>query len=199
MEKLAARYPQDKEAAIFYALALTSRRPDGQDLRKQLKAASILEPIFSSSPDHPGVAHYLIHSYDYPPIAEKGLPAARTLRRHRAGCGARAAHAVAHLHARRRVGRLAGHEQRSARDASRTRPASMLHALDYKVYGALQLARDAEARRSHGAHDRPTGSHQRVTSPTRSPRCRRASRRARRLEEAATLEPMRPHLPTPWP
>jgi hypothetical protein len=78
MEKLAARYPEDKEAAIFYALALNiAADPTDKTYARQLKAARILEPIFAEQPNHPGVAHYLIHSYDYPPIAQKGLPAAR--------------------------------------------------------------------------------------------------------------------------
>src|SRR5499433_1670858 len=62
MEALAGRYPEDDEAQIAYAI--------------QLKGAAILEPIFKRQPRHPGVAHYLIHLYDYPPIAEKGLDAA---------------------------------------------------------------------------------------------------------------------------
>jgi len=70
MEKLAAKYPQDKEASIFYALALNiAADPMDKTFARQLKAARILEPIFVAQPDHPGVAHYLIHSYDYPPIA----------------------------------------------------------------------------------------------------------------------------------
>ena len=68
-----------------------------------LKAAAILEKQFAKYPNHPGVAHYLIHSYDAPPIAPKGLPAARRYAEHRARRAARAAHALAHLHARRRL------------------------------------------------------------------------------------------------
>src|SRR5262245_22747706 len=78
MERLARRYPQDKEAAIFHALALNvAADPNDKTYARQLAAAAILEPIFAAQPDHPGAAHYLIHSYDYPPIAAKGLPAAR--------------------------------------------------------------------------------------------------------------------------
>jgi len=74
MEQLAARYPEDREAAVFYALALNATAlPTDKTYADQLKAAAILETVFAVEPQHPGVAHYLIHSYDYPPIAEKGL------------------------------------------------------------------------------------------------------------------------------
>ena len=78
MEALAQRYPKDDEAQIHYALALnTSASPADKTYASQLKGAAILEPIAKRQPQHPGVAHYLIHLYDYPPIAEKGLDAAR--------------------------------------------------------------------------------------------------------------------------
>ena len=78
MEQLAQRYPNDDEAQIYYALALnTSASPADKTYANQLKGAAILEPIAIRQPQHPGVAHYLIHLYDYPPIAEKGLEAAR--------------------------------------------------------------------------------------------------------------------------
>src|SRR6266404_8185688 len=78
MEQLAQRYPDDDEAQIYYALALnTSASPTDKTYASQLKGAAILEPIAIRQPQHPGVAHYLIHLYDYPPIAEKGLDAAR--------------------------------------------------------------------------------------------------------------------------
>ena len=78
MEQLAQRYPDDDEAQIYYALALnTSASPADKTYANQLKGAAILEPIALRQPQHPGVAHYLIHVYDYPPIAEKGLDAAR--------------------------------------------------------------------------------------------------------------------------
>lgn len=78
MATLHERYPQDTEAAIFYALAL-NEEVDLKDktYSRQLKAAAILEPLAAALPDHPGIAHLLIHSYDYAPIAARGLPAAR--------------------------------------------------------------------------------------------------------------------------
>src|ERR1700720_594604 len=77
-EALAARYPTDDEAQIFYALYLASTQSlSDQTYKAYLTAADILEKQFVKHPDHPGVAHYLIHSYDAPPIAPKGVPAAR--------------------------------------------------------------------------------------------------------------------------
>jgi hypothetical protein len=78
MEALAARYPDDDEAQILYAITRNvAASPSDKTYANQLKGAAILEPIFKRQPRHPGVAHYLIHLYDYPAIAEKGLDAAR--------------------------------------------------------------------------------------------------------------------------
>ena len=78
MEKLAAKYPNDDEAQIAYAITLnTSASPTDKTYAQQLKGAAILEPIWKRQPQHPGIAHYLIHLYDAPPIAQKGLEAAR--------------------------------------------------------------------------------------------------------------------------
>ena len=77
MEALAGRYPADDEAQIFYAIALNvAASPSDKTYANQLKGAAILGPIMERQPQHPGVAHYLIHLYDYPPIAAKGLPPA---------------------------------------------------------------------------------------------------------------------------
>src|SRR5437660_6002373 len=141
-EKLAVRYPEDKEAAIFYALALNiAADPTDKTYARQLKAARILEPLFAEQPDHPGVAHYLIHSYDYPPIAQKGLPAARRY----ADIAPDAAHAL-HMpsHIFTRVGAwedsIATNRRSEATARTNKTPDEILHALDYQVYAALQLA-----------------------------------------------------------
>src|SRR5262245_8771257 len=148
MEKLAAKYPNDKEASVFYALALNvASDPMDKTFAKQLKAAQILEPIFKAQPEHPGVAHYLIHSYDYPPIANKGLPAARRY----ADIAPDAAHAL-HMpsHIFTRVGAWEDSiatNRRSEENALQQKGAQDAHhALDYQVYAALQLARDGAAR-----------------------------------------------------
>ncbi len=78
MEKLYNKYATDKEAAIFYALALNASADlADKTYKNQLKAGSILENLFPDQPDHPGIAHYIIHSYDYPQLAERALDAAR--------------------------------------------------------------------------------------------------------------------------
>ncbi|HET7765186.1 MAG TPA: hypothetical protein VFK92_08845 [Burkholderiales bacterium] len=146
-EALAAKYPDDDEAQIFYALYLAGTQlPSDQTYSAWLKAAGILEKQFAKHPDHPGVAHYLIHSYDAPPIAQQGLPAARRY----ADIAPDAPHAL-HMpsHIFTRVGDWAGSaatNRRSATVAEKgNEPDQALHALDYMVYADLQLARDGEA------------------------------------------------------
>jgi hypothetical protein len=91
MAEVAARNPADKEAAILSALITSANfNPADKTYANQLKAARVLEPLFKSYPNHPGVAHYLIHSYDYPPIAKQGLPAAQAY----TGIAPDAAHAL---------------------------------------------------------------------------------------------------------
>ena len=105
-EIVARRFSDDDEAQIFYAIYLTAtQQPTDKTFSAALKAAQILEAQFVKHPEHPGVAHYLIHSYDYPPIAEKGLTAAKRYAEI-APSAPHALHALAHLHARRGVGRL---------------------------------------------------------------------------------------------
>ena len=148
-EALAARYPDDDEAQIFYALYLAGTQSQAdQTFAAYLKAAAILEKQFVKHPDHPGVAHYLIHSYDAPPIAAQGLPAARRY----AEIAPSAPHAL-HMpsHIFTRVGAWEDSvvtNQRSAAVALKgDEPVGALHASDYLVYAYLQLARDGDARR----------------------------------------------------
>src|SRR3989441_1192920 len=78
MERLSARYPDDYEAAIFYALALNATAPPtDKTYANQLKAGAILEKVLTEQPNHPGVAHYIIHSHDSATFASRALPAAR--------------------------------------------------------------------------------------------------------------------------
>jgi tetratricopeptide (TPR) repeat protein len=149
-ETLAAKYPDDDEAQIFYALYLAGTQTmSDQTYAAYLKAASILEKQFAKHPDHPGVAHYLIHSYDAPPIAQQGVPAARRY----ASIAPDAPHAQ-HMpsHIFTRVGEWADSattNRRSADSAKRSNdPDDALHALDYMTYAYLQLARDGDARKT---------------------------------------------------
>jgi hypothetical protein len=148
MERLAARYPEDAEAAIFYALALNvAADANDKTYARQLKAAAILEPIFAAQPDHPGVAHYLIHSYDYPPIAHKGLPAARKYAAIAPSAG-HALHMPSHIFTRTGAWEDSINANRRSEEVARKNntPDEILHALDYQVYAALQLGRDSLAR-----------------------------------------------------
>ena len=105
-EALAAKYPEDDEAQIFYALYLAGAQlQSDQTYGNYLKAAAILEKQFAKHPDHPGVAHYLIHSYDAPPIAQQGVAAARRYAQI-APAAPHALHMPSHIFTR--VGRLAG-------------------------------------------------------------------------------------------
>ena len=149
-EALAAKYPKDDEAQIFNALYLiTIQQASDQTYSNSLKAAAILENQFAKYPNHPGVAHYLIHAYDAPPIAQKGLPSARKY----ATIAPSAPHA---LHMPSHIFTRVGAWQDSATTNRRSADAAMkgnegddaLHALDYVVYANLQLARDSEARKT---------------------------------------------------
>ena len=145
MEQLSARYPDDREAAIFYALALNATaQPGDKAYSQQLKAAGILEAVFREQPDHPGAAHYLIHSYDYPPIAEKGLDAARRYAII-APAAPHAQHMPSHIFTRR------GYWEDSIRSnlasaAAADNDFDRFHAWDYLAYGYLQLGQDRWAR-----------------------------------------------------
>jgi predicted Zn-dependent protease len=146
-EVVATRFPKDDEAQIFYAIYLTATQsPTDKTFADTLKAAQILEPQFKKHPDHPGVAHYLIHAYDYPPIAEKGLNAARRY----AEIAPSAPHAL-HMpsHIFTRVGAWQDSVATNRRSATVSllgkEPNQALHAMDYMVYADLQLARDKDA------------------------------------------------------
>jgi hypothetical protein len=156
MERLSAAYPDDREAAIFYALALNiTLNPNDKTYANQLKAAALLEKAFTEQPGHPGVAHYLIHSYDFPPIAQKGLPAAKRY----ATIAPSAPHAL-HMpsHIFTRVGdwqqsidtnkasaKAAATGAGAAEHSYGLRSYEALHAYDYMMYGFMQLAKDREA------------------------------------------------------
>src|SRR5229473_2399737 len=147
MEQLAQRYPDDDEAQIDYALALnTSASPADKTYASQLKGASILEPIAIRQPQHPGVAHYLIHLYDYPPIAEKGLDAARRYAKV-APAAAHAQHMPSHIFTR--VGywkdSIASNVESSRVAKADKEGGDQLHAMDYLVYAYLQLGQDKKA------------------------------------------------------
>ncbi len=97
MAKLAANYPRIEELNIFWALAVTQTAlPEDKTYKALLRAAAILEPLFVKYPERPGLAHYIIHAFDVPPLASKALPAARRYTA-RARCTACLAYAFAHF------------------------------------------------------------------------------------------------------
>lgn len=150
-QKLAAKYPKDDEAQIFNALyMIATQQASDQTYADSLKAAAILEKQFAKYPNHPGVAHYLIHAYDAPPVAQKGLPSARKY----AGIAPDAPHA---LHMPSHIFTRVGAWQDSATTNRRSADVALkgkdfddaLHAYDYIVYAQLQLARDGDALKTY--------------------------------------------------
>jgi tetratricopeptide (TPR) repeat protein len=149
MERLYARHPEDREAAVFYALALNATIvATDKTYANQLKAAEILEKVFAEQPDHPGVAHYLIHSYDYPPLASRGLDAARRYAQV-APSAPHALHMPSHIFTRLGLWQESVASNRDSAAASKEHRSvfEQLHALDYQAYGYLQGAQDREAKR----------------------------------------------------
>jgi hypothetical protein len=150
MAQLHARYPDDPEAAIYYALALNvAALPTDKSYAKQLQAAEILEAEVVRQPDHPGVIHYLIHTYDYPPLAERGLEAADRY----AEIAASAPHALhmpSHIYTRLGLWDRSIETNRRSAEVARGRKDmnGELHARDYMVYAYLQTGRDEAARQA---------------------------------------------------
>ena len=149
MEGVAAKHASDPEARIFYALALDQAAlPGDHTYARQLKAGAILEKELPSQPDHPGIAHYIIHSYDVPSLAPRALDAARRY----AKIAPDAPHAL-HMpsHTFTRVGYWDESIETNLASAAAARKVNAaseeLHALDYQVYAYLQLARDAAAKK----------------------------------------------------
>src|SRR5947207_14460168 len=171
MEQPAQRYPGDDEAQIHYALALnTSASPADKTYASQLKGAAILEPIAIRQPQHPGVSHYLIHLYDYPPIAEKGLDAARRYAKI-APAAAHAQHMPSHIFTR--VGywtESVASNVEAARVAKESKDLhGQLHAMDYLVYDDLQLGQDEKAKTVIDEEIMNTGNPQTVIPRSDSP------------------------------
>ncbi|MSO76092.1 MAG: hypothetical protein EXQ87_04170 [Alphaproteobacteria bacterium] len=146
--KLAAGHPDDKEAAILHALVTSANfNPADKEYSNQLKAARILEPIFKAHPDHPGAAHYIIHSYDYPPIAKHGVAAAKQYAAI-APDAPHAQHMPSHIFTRLGLWEDSIQANRAAAKSAGDAVFDGHHARDYMVYGHLQLARDRAARQS---------------------------------------------------
>ena len=157
MQQIYTRYPDDREAVIFYALSLlgtASSRPVDKTFAKQKRAVEILNPVIAREPNHPGVAHYVIHSYDYPELASLALPAARSYAKI-APSSPHALHMPTHIFTRLGLWHESIQSNIASADSAKrlvaiTHPGSgsfdQLHAMDYLVYGYLQGGQIQKAR-----------------------------------------------------
>lgn len=153
-ESLYAKYPEDKEAGIFYALALSAAAdPADKSFRNQRKAGDILNTIFANEPDHPGITHYIIHTYDYPELAALALPAARSYASI-APASAHAQHMPSHIFTRlglwdesiqSNINSIASAQCYAERSGIQGHWDEELHGMDYLLYAYLQQAKDDEA------------------------------------------------------
>src|ERR1700730_3110617 len=154
MEGMYQHYPDDREAAAFYALSLLASEPDGDStFANRKKAAAVLEKLFAEEPTHPGVAHYLIHSYDKPQLAELGLRAAQSYAKN-PPAAPHALHMPSHIFAR--LGLWQDDiDSNLASIAATRRTAAMhmggeghqFHAMDFLVYAYMQSGREADAQK----------------------------------------------------
>jgi hypothetical protein len=145
MEDVYLHYPEDPEAAVFYALAIDEAvnvLPPDPNFTRQQKAGAILEKVLAANPEHPGALHYLIHAYDFPQLADRGLAAARQY----GDVAPAAPHA---LHMPSHIYSMLGMWQESikANQAALSVSKGYAHALDFMVYAYLQMAQDIEAKR----------------------------------------------------
>src|SRR6202046_4098424 len=153
MKKVYESYPDDHEATVFYALSLLASEPhDDATFANRKQAAAILEKLFATEPDHPGVAHYLIHSYDKPQLAQLGIPAARRYAQV-APAAPHALHMPSHIFAR--VGLWQDDITSNLASVAATRKTAAMHmggeghqfhAMDFLFYAYLQSGREADAK-----------------------------------------------------
>jgi len=152
MKKVYERHPEDHEAAVFYALSLLASAPEHDPtLANRRSAIAILTPLFEKEPDHPGVAHYLIHAADNPQLAAQGLPAARRYAEI-APASPHALHMPSHIFAR--LGLWQEDIQSNLASVAAAQKSSQLHvgsehqmhAMDFLLYAYLQIGEDAKAK-----------------------------------------------------
>ncbi len=155
MARLHDRFPDDVEGTVFYALAILGNAPAGdRTYARQRRAAELLGAVLPKAPGHPGIAHYLIHSLDYPTLAQQALPAARAYSKI-APASPHAQHMPSHIFTRLGLWRESIRSNLASEAAARrlmaaTHPGAThvdgLHAMDYLAYAYLQLGQDAKAR-----------------------------------------------------
>jgi tetratricopeptide (TPR) repeat protein len=153
MERLSRKYPGDVEAKVFHALALNETF-DHKSMAPLVKAIAILEPLDKKYPDHPGITHYLIHSYDFAPIAKKGIPAADKYARV-APAAPHAQHMPSHIYSMvgmwpESIDANLAAVRVSNEYAARVRldgvPGGVPHSYDFMQYAYLQLGQDEKAK-----------------------------------------------------
>ena len=159
MAALAKKYPDDQEAAIFYALALLEAVDHAdKTYRRQLAAGEILEKVEREQPDHPGLAHYIIHAYDFEPLAERGVPSADKYAS-LAPAAPHAQHMPSHIYSmlgrwessiRSNQNAVVASRDYAAKNFPGTTFAQEPHAQDFMAYAYLQLGQDREAKRIVG-------------------------------------------------
>jgi Tfp pilus assembly protein PilF len=198
LEQMMNRYPQDKEAAVLYALVLSANfDPTDRQYTRQLKAAAVLEPIFKQQPEHPGVAHYLIHSYDYPPIAKQGLDAARRYDKI-APDAPHALHMPSHIFTRVGAWKESVRSNRASANAATDKTFDKWHAYDYMVYAHLQLGEDGAARKVIAeAFGNPARVDHFATAYAYAAMPARAALERAAWKDAAKIE-LAPGAPYPW-
>jgi tetratricopeptide (TPR) repeat protein len=155
LEKLRARLPNELEAEVFYALSLLGTAPPTDKLyQNQLQATAILEPLYAKHPNHPGLAHYIIHAYDYPTLASRGLHAARRYA-DIAPWVPHALHMPSHIYTRLGLWKDSIQSNKASADAARdygrlrfggASTMDELHAMDYLVFAYLQTGQEPLAK-----------------------------------------------------
>ena len=155
MKQLYLKHPSDREASVFYALTLvaTGMMANDKSYKREKEAAEILNRVLALEPQHPGVTHYIIHSYDYPALAHLALPAARSYAKI-APASAHAQHMPSHIFTRLGLWQEAVRSNLDAKAAARAFAVrnnmsgvwdEQLHAMDYLAYAYLQSAQDKQA------------------------------------------------------
>ena len=204
MEALVKKYPDDVEAKIFYALALNETF-DHKTMGNLERAVRILEPLDKKYPDHPGITHYLIHSYDFAPIAKRGVPAANKYAKI-APSAPHAQHMPSHIYSMvgmwqesiaSNLSSIAVANEYAAKTKLDGTLAGVPHSLDFMQYAYLQLGQDAKAK----ALIEESAAIKKVVGPVSAGNTARAAVPARYMLErqdwkgAAELQP----LGTPFP
>ena len=207
MGKIAAAYPKDVEATAFYALALlTATAPDDVSLANPKRAVAVLNPVFRAHPDHPGLAHYIIHACDNPHMAQEGLEAARRYAAI-APAAPHALHMPAHIFARLGLwqedirSNIASRESAERElEEGRAGAEALLHAFEFLQYAYLQIGDSAraEAIRTAAKEVRPNQVDGRYANYYATVQARYAALQVMETQDWAGALKLVPDASTPW-